>query len=315
MPLDAATGVKGMHNRYFRPGYQIVSGVFLACWFWSSTAIATGSAVELELEPPVTRRLLSVAAKQVRHARSSTDLWRAAVNFCKAARLGSTEAQYQLGMLYAFGQGVPEKPVIAAAMFSLAGQQGHYEAQKMLETVQLRSSELPGCMVSEGQLPERATLYSVSGGLLIDLEKRISRLPVSKHWIVKLVKTMSPWYSVDARLALSIISVESNFEPNARSPKNAMGLMQLIPATAERFNVKDAFNATQNIRAGLAYLRWLLTRYDGDIALTAASYNAGEGAVDRYRGVPPFPETQQYVKKVLHLYKRTEHSFDAKLGK
>jgi hypothetical protein len=301
-----------MTLRYNRARYHTVSGVLLASWLWSSLAIASTPSVQLELEPPVIRGLLSEAAKLARHAGNSQGLWRAAVNYCKAARLGSTEAQYQLAMLYAFGEGVPEKPALAAALFSLAGQQGHYEAQKMLETVQLSSSELPDCMMSEGRLPEKPMIYHVPGGALIDLEKRISRLPASKHWIVKLVKTMSPWYSVDARLALSIISVESNFEPNARSAQNAMGLMQLIPATAERFNVKDAFSATQNIRAGLTYLRWLLTRYDGDVALAAASYNAGEGAVDRYHGVPPYPETQQYVKKVLHLYKRTEHPVDSK---
>ena len=298
-----------------RASYLLISGLLLTIGLWSSLAIAIPSAVELELEPPVTRRLLSEAAKLARHAGNSSGLWRAAVNYCKAARLGSIEAQYQLGMLYAFGEGVPEKPALAAALFSLAGQQGHYEAQQMLETVQMSSSALPGCMVTEGRLPEKPSFYTLSSSAFIDLEKRISRLPASKHWIITLVKTMSPWYSVDARLALSIISVESNFEPNARSPKNAMGLMQLIPETAERFNVKDAFNATQNIRAGLTYLRWLLKRYDGDVALAAASYNAGEGAVDRYHGVPPYPETQQYVKKVLHLYKRSVHSVDSKSDK
>lgn len=301
--------------RFNRTSYRTVSGVLLAMGLWSSLAFAIPPKVELELEPPVTRRLLSDAVKLAGHAGNSRGLWRAAVKYCKAARLGSIEAQYQLGMLYAFGEGVPEKPALAAALFSLAGQQGHYQAQQMLETVQMSSSELPGCMLAEGRLPEKPTFYRFSSGALIDLEKRISRLPASKHWIVNLVKTMSPWYSVDARLALSIISVESNFEPNARSPKNAMGLMQLIPATAERFNVKDAFNVTQNIRAGLTYLRWLLKRYDGDIALTAASYNAGEGAVERYHGVPPYPETQQYVSRVLHLYKRSVHSFNPISGK
>jgi soluble lytic murein transglycosylase-like protein len=269
--------------------------------------------VELENEPPVTRGFLAEGAKLAKHAYKSMDLWRAAERYCKAARLGSTEAQYQLGMLYAFGQGVPQNRALAAALFSVAAQQGHFQAQSMLDTIRFSSSELPECMTIEGRLPEKPRPFRFAVGVnLLDLEQRISRLPASKSWIVHLVETMSPWYKVDARLALSIISVESNFEPNARSAKNAMGLMQSIPDTAERFNVNDAFNATQNIKAGLTYLRWLLTRYEGDVALVAAGYNAGEGAVDRYHGVPPYPETQHYVTMILSLYRNTKHSIDSK---
>ncbi len=280
--------------------------LWLVVCLWPSLSIATDV---MGLEPPITRNLLGEASKLAKNTSKSMNLWRAAERYCKAARLGSTEAQYQLGMLYAFGQGVPKNRALAAALFSVAAQQGHYQAQSMLDTVHFSSSELPECMTIEGRLPEKPT-YSkfLGGGALIDIEKRISRLPASKGWIVHLVETMSPWYKVDARLALSIISVESNFEPNARSPKNAMGLMQLIPDTAERFNVTDAFNATQNIKAGLTYLHWLLVRYEGDVALVAAGYNAGEGAVDRYHGVPPYPETQQYVSRVLGLYRNSKHT-------
>lgn len=259
---------------------------------------------KLEYEPPSTQKLLKEAAKLAHHARGSHDLWQAAVRYCEAARLGSTEAQYQLGMLYAFGAGVPIKRNYAAALFSIAGQQGHYEAQNMLESIRLESSTLPGCMNSATKHPEKPTLFSSVVGYDIDIATRLSRLPKSKAWIVDMVKTMSSWYEIDPHLALSIVSVESNFEPGARSLKNAMGLMQIIPATAERFNVKDAFNASQNIKAGLKYLQWLLNRYNGDVALTAAGYNAGEGAVDRYHGIPPYPETEQYVARVLRLYQK-----------
>ncbi|MGZ4998153.1 MAG: transglycosylase SLT domain-containing protein [Methylobacter sp.] len=259
---------------------------------------------KLEYEPPSTQKLLKEAVKLAHHARGSHDLWQAAVRYCEAARLGSTEAQYQLGMLYAFGAGVPVKRNYAAALFSMAGQQGHYEAQNMLESIRLESSTLPGCMNSAAKQPEKTILFSSVKDYDFDIAIRLSQLPKSKAWIVDMVKTMSSWYEIDPRLALSIVSVESNFEPEARSPKNAMGLMQVIPATAERFNVKDAFNATQNIKAGLKYLQWLLNRYNGDVALTAAGYNAGEGAVDRYHGIPPYPETEQYVARVLRLYQK-----------
>ena len=92
-----------------------------------------------------------------------------------------------------------------------------------------------------------------------------------------------------------------------------LGLMQLIPDTAERFNVNNAYNATQNIRGGLAYLRWLLAYFEGDVKLAVAAYNAGEGAVNRYKGVPPYAETRQYVKRVMQLYPHPKHPFDGKI--
>ena len=100
------------------------------------------------------------------------------------------------------------------------------------------------------------------------------------------------------QLVHSVIQVESNYDPNAVSPKGALGLMQLIPATARRFGVSDVFDPADNIQGGARYLKYLLELYKGDEALALAAYNAGEGAVSRYGGVPPFPETQDYVAKV-----------------
>jgi soluble lytic murein transglycosylase-like protein len=131
--------------------------------------------------------------------------------------------------------------------------------------------------------------------------------------IVKIVKRLAPKYNVRPLLALAIISAESNFDPNAVSVKNAQGLMQLIPDTAARFNIKNSFDPTENIRGGLTYLRWLLAYYQGDVALVAAGYNAGEKVVDRYRGVPPYPETRNYVKRVLQIVKQDQHPYDARI--
>ena len=107
------------------------------------------------------------------------------------------------------------------------------------------------------------------------------------------------------------MAAESNFNAGAVSAKNAQGLMQLIPDTARRFGVKNLLDPVQNIRGGMAYLRWLLAYYEGDVSLALAAYNAGEGAVDRYLGVPPFAETRNYVLKILvSVNGRRTHPYD-----
>lgn len=109
---------------------------------------------------------------------------------------------------------------------------------------------------------------------------------------------------VDPALVRAVIHAESAFNPNAMSRAGAQGLMQLIPATASRFGVTEPFAPAENIRGGVAYLAWLLKRFDGDIVRATAGYNAGEGAVDRYGGVPPYAETQVYVERVGILHER-----------
>jgi hypothetical protein len=106
-------------------------------------------------------------------------------------------------------------------------------------------------------------------------------------------------HGVSEVLLLAVIAVESAGETRAASPKGAQGLMQLIPATAKRFGVADSFDPAQNILGGAAYLDWLLRRFDGDAILAIAGYNAGEGAIDQHKGVPPFSETRDYVVKVF----------------
>ncbi|MGN6514009.1 MAG: lytic transglycosylase domain-containing protein [Lysobacteraceae bacterium] len=111
-------------------------------------------------------------------------------------------------------------------------------------------------------------------------------------------------YGVEEAVVRAIIHAESAFNPNALSRVGAQGLMQLMPATARRFGVGNAFDAGQNIRGGVQYLAWLLKRFNGNVALAAAGYNAGEGAVDKYGGVPPYAETQRYVQRVGILAER-----------
>ncbi|MGV8921997.1 MAG: lytic transglycosylase domain-containing protein [Thermomonas sp.] len=111
-------------------------------------------------------------------------------------------------------------------------------------------------------------------------------------------------HGVDEAIVRAIIHAESAFNPNALSRVGAQGLMQLMPATARRFGVSDSFNASQNIGGGVKYLAWLLKRFNGNLTLAAAGYNAGEGAVDKYKGVPPYSETQRYVQRVAMLAER-----------
>ena len=109
-------------------------------------------------------------------------------------------------------------------------------------------------------------------------------------------------HGVEARLVAALIGVESAFDPWAVSRKGAQGLMQLMPQTAAALGVRNSFNPRQNIEGGVRYLRYLLDRYGGDLVLALAAYNAGPQVVEWYRGIPPYPETRQYVQRVLELY-------------
>ncbi len=111
-------------------------------------------------------------------------------------------------------------------------------------------------------------------------------------------------FGVEEAVVRAIIHAESAFNPTALSRAGAQGLMQLMPPTARRFGVSDSFDAGQNIRGGVQYLSWLLRRFNGNLTLAAAGYNAGEGAVDRHGGVPPYKETQYYVQRVAQLADR-----------
>lgn len=109
-------------------------------------------------------------------------------------------------------------------------------------------------------------------------------------------------YGVDGDLVKAIIRAESNFNHKAVSKKGAKGLMQLMPKTAVSLGVNDCFHPGSNIDGGVRYLSYLISLYDGDLPLSLAAYNAGEGAVAKYRGIPPYPETRYYVRQVLNFY-------------
>jgi soluble lytic murein transglycosylase-like protein len=215
----------------------------------------------------------------------------AVAELCRLARRGDAQAQYELAWVFAHGQGPLRRDDWASYLFYAAGTQGHKDARQMMTSVTWPAAEVPECFT---KLSSIAAAMQQTPALVSPTIK-----VVAPAYIEKLVRQLAPQFKVPPHLALAIIHVESSFDTYAVSPAAAMGLMQLIPQTAQRFNVKNAFDPQQNIRGGMAYLRWLLAYYEGDVSLVAAAYNAGEGAVDRHKGVPPFNETREYVKRVI----------------
>jgi soluble lytic murein transglycosylase-like protein len=141
-----------------------------------------------------------------------------------------------------------------------------------------------------------------------DLSLSKAAPPESDPRIERIVDDAAARHQVDPALVKAVINTESGWNPSAVSRKGAMGLMQLIPGTAERFGVGNPYDPAQNIEGGTTYLKALLDRYHGDLSKSLAAYNAGEGAVDKSGGVPWYPETRRYVEKVTDAYFRPDSS-------
>lgn len=148
----------------------------------------------------------------------------------------------------------------------------------------------------------RTTIYMP--GETTFLGKNRPAVDMDRDGVEKLVREAAERHNVDPALVRAVIETESNWNPGAVSRKGATGLMQLIPTTAQRFGVNDVFNPKQNVDAGVRYLKTLLERYNGNLDLALAAYNAGEGAVDRAHGIPEFRETKNYVQRVQDAYFR-----------
>jgi soluble lytic murein transglycosylase-like protein len=193
---------------------------------------------------------------------------------------------------------VNPRNLVASLLFSFAlavgifdeAKAGMYQCRNADGTVLFTNSPTQtGCRLLGGALAERSSASWSSGdparfdGYIFSSSNR---------------------YGVDPALVRAVVKVESDFNESARSHKGAQGLMQLMPDTARLHNVGDAYNAEENIEGGVRHLRLLLDRYQGDLPLTLAAYNAGIKAVERHRGVPPYNETKEYVRRVLNFHQR-----------
>ncbi|GAA3992405.1 lytic transglycosylase domain-containing protein [Comamonas faecalis] len=284
-----------MHSLF--PALARACLVLLVASDFAALPARAGNAIVLADEPPVLMRWLDEGYA----AEFRSDRALATQRYCAAAREGSLEGQYRLGRLLLKG-GVTGEQALATAVLALAAQRGHEKARVLLAG-QLPGNRLPRCL--QGGAPFLNGLNAVITPE--EVERYVVALAPWQQRQARLVQRLAPHYAVDPRLALAIVRVESNFDAQALSPRNAQGLMQLIPETAERFGVRDVWNAEQNARGGLAYLRWLIKRFEGNVELVSAAYNAGEGAVERHGGVPPYAETRTYVQRVLAFYRTSRH--------
>jgi soluble lytic murein transglycosylase-like protein len=210
--------------------------------------------------------------------------------YCRADTGGHVASAHAIGLFYAAGHGVKRNNKMAAAWFRRAIALSHADAKRMLTLYGHRGRRLaPKCPNGWGR-----------GGA----RKAIKTAPKE---IKAIVRKLAPKYHLNPDLVMAVIAVESAFQANPISSANAQGLMQLIPATAIRFGVRDPFNPSDNIQGGIAYLRWLLNKFKGNVSFAFAAYNAGEGAVHCYKGIPPYIETQIYVRKLRKLYVKRHH--------
>jgi len=236
--------------------------------------------------------------------------------YCAAARDDSADALLRLGWMYANGRGVPRDDSTANTLFRRAAELGSDLGERLAASIRGETEKLPECMTPPPVAAPAPAPEDTGPTPVVESPAQFRPPPASvdARKLVELVVKMARDFRLDPRLVFALIRVESGFDPLARSAKNAQGLMQLIPETAERFAVRDVWDPVENLRGGMSYLRWLLSYFKGDVVLTLAAYNAGEGAVIRHKGVPPYGETVAYVQRIRAMYPLDRHAFDPRIA-
>lgn len=266
-----------------------------------------------EATPGELRRTVEVGVRLEEGNGVPRNLAKAYEQYCRAARDEFPEALMRMGRMYATGRGRPLDETIANTLFRRAAGSAPDARDRMPDCLRP-----PYRIVAwvEPPVPVAAPLRNEPASVATKeafADFFTANPGVDRGRLTRSAIALAKEFHLDPQLVLAVIRAESNFDPFAVSPKNAQGLMQLIPETAERFAVQNPFDPIQNMRGGMRYLRWLLSYFRGDVALAVAAYNAGEGAVDRHRGIPPYPETVSYVKRIRAFYPVERHPFDAKL--
>jgi hypothetical protein len=266
------------------------------------------------LQDPDPAMLAGMASQYEKADGVRRDYSRARQLYCAAARLGYRPAQIRLAWMYSNGLGAPRDPQLAGAWLRVAAADGSLQARKLLAFI----GDPPADRQPRCTYESRFDQYAIAripgadpgdeyGALSATAPRVNGSADPTRQQIGQWVRRLAPHYGLDPELVLAVIYAESAFNPAARSPKNARGLMQLIPQTAKRFGVRDIHHPVQNLHGGMAYLRWLLAYFKGNLEHALAGYNAGEGAVRKYQGIPPYRETRDYVRKVIRIYGRNTH--------
>lgn len=219
----------------------------------------------------------------------------AIAHYCTAASLGNPEAYFRIGRLLARGPQGIRSARQANTYLAMAMRLGNQQAARFYNE-RVGNAPLGTCGVGGGA----GGAPWVRPGVPFDQDGYLARQSIGKQKLAGMIRQAAKRHRVDPQLALAIAIAESNLNSLAVSPKQAQGVMQLIPETQARFGVTRPFDAEQNIRGAMIYLKWLETQFGPDWIRISAAYNAGEQAVVRYGGVPPYQETQEYVQRVLY---------------
>lgn len=238
------------------------------------------------------------AIKQGQVAQQHGNLQKAIALYCVAASTGNPEGYFRIGRLLATGPASVRSAKMANSYLAMAMRLGNQQASRYYNP---RVGNAPmGDQCGVGMRGGQGSYFALPS-TPFNVEAYLAHQSPGKQKLATMLRHAAKRHQVDARLVLAIAIAESNLNSRAVSPKNAQGLMQLIPETQQRFGVTQPFDPAQNIKGGVSYLKWLDRRFDGDWVRISAAYNAGEKAVERYGGIPPYDETQEYVKRVLYF--------------